>query len=592
MEAVMRSFFYPESLAVIGVSINRLNLGKIILMNNSRRGYRGGLYGVGSEEGEVEGIGVYKSVSEIPEIPDTAIIITPAETIPAILRECGLKGVRNVVIESGGFSEFSNGAGALENEILEIAESFGIKIIGPNCIGTINFEINMMMPFVFFSKDFTVGSVSVISQSGGVGNTFLHALPDNHVFLNKFVAVGNKLQLDEVDFLSYYLSDPGTSAIVAYLEGFSRGRSFFDQAMSAEKPVIVLKSNRSAASASIAQSHTTALSSGDDIVDAAFRQAAVIRVEDEEELVSAAKIVQLPPMRGRRVAVLSRSGGHAVISADACDKFGFEMPPFPVSFIEKIKSMYKSRVISHQNPLDLGEIFDYTIFINILREALALDEVDGVLFNHLYQSEYESGMSRTFLDSVGEMVKEFGKPVSIAMISDIDEVVDITKNHPYPTYTSPLKAAHALHVAAAYWEQRMARNARGAVSQSEIDSMTINRIRSISADEGRIPLTDEALRICSSAGLSTVRGFRLSATEEVAAMDLNFPLALKLLSRDATHKSDIGGVKLNIRSLSELVKGITDMRESVRNGSRQLSEDGYFVHEMAPAGVEFFVGAR
>jgi acetyltransferase len=223
MEAAMRSFFYPESLAVIGVSVSRLNLGKIILINNARRGFGGRLYGVGSDEGDVEGVRVFKSVSELPEIPDTAIIITPAETIPVLLRECGIKGIRHVVIESGGFSEFSKGAGALEKEVLEIAADFGIKIIGPNCIGTINFEINMMMPFVFFSKDFTVGNVSVISQSGGVGNTFLHALPDNHIYLNKFVAVGNKLQLDEVDFLTYYLSDPGTSAIVAYLDGFTRG---------------------------------------------------------------------------------------------------------------------------------------------------------------------------------------------------------------------------------------------------------------------------------------------------------------------------------------------------------------------------------
>jgi acyl-CoA synthetase (NDP forming) len=588
----MRSFFYPESLVVIGVSVSRLNLGKIILMNNARRGYGGRLYGVGSEEGEVEGVRVYKNVSFLPETPDAAIIITPAETIPAILRECGLKGIRHVVIESGGFSEFSKGAGALESEIVDIAREFEIKIIGPNCIGTINFEINMMMPFVFFSKDFTVGSVSVISQSGGVGNTFLHALPENHVFLNKFVAVGNKLQLDEADFLSYYLSDPGTSAIVAYLEGFSRGREFFDSAMAAGKPVIVQKSNRSAASASIAQSHTTALSSGDDIVEAAFRQSAVIRVEDEEELVSAAKIMQLPLMRGRRVAVLSRSGGHAVISADACDKFGFEMVPFPESFIQKVKSMYKSRVISHQNPLDLGEIFDYTIFINILREAIALPEIDGVLFNHLYQSEYESGMSRTFLDSVGVMVGEFGKPVSIAMISDIDEVVDITKNHPYPTYTSPLKAAHALNVSATYWERKSSRDRRGDDFACEIDSAVVERVRRISAGEGRIPLTDEALRVCAASGLSPVRGVRLSATEEPDGIDLRFPLALKLLSRDASHKSDIGGVRLNIGSHEDLKKAITDMRLSVQNAPGSISVDGFFIHEMAPQGVEFFVGAR
>lgn len=592
MEAAMRSFFYPESLAVIGVSVSRLNLGKIILINNARRGFGGRLYGVGSDEGDVEGVRVFKSVSELPEIPDAAIIITPAETIPVLLRECGIKGIRHVVIESGGFSEFSKGAGALEKEVLEIAADFGIKIIGPNCIGTINFEINMMMPFVFFSKDFTVGNVSVISQSGGVGNTFLHALPDNHIYLNKFVAVGNKLQLDEVDFLTYYLSDPGTSAIVAYLEGFSRGRDFFECAMTAEKPIIVQKSNRSAASARIAQSHTTALSSGDDIVDAAFKQAAVIRVEDEEELVSAAKIMQLPPMRGRRVAVLSRSGGHAVISADACDKFGFEMIQFPQAFIDKVKSMYKSRVISHQNPLDLGEIFDYTIFINILREAIALPEVDGVLFNHLYQAEYEAGMSRTFLDSVGMMVNEFNKPVSIAMISDIDEVVDITKNHPYPTYTSPLKAAHALHVSATYWERKYFRDHRGNVRSYAVESSIVNRVLEQSSRESRIPLTDEALSMCSAAGLLPVKGTRISSSGDFDLSDLSFPLALKLLSRDASHKSDVGGVKLNIKSRAELETAILQMRSSIENAPRPITVDGFFVHEMAPSGTEFFVGAR
>ncbi len=264
----------------------------------------------------------------------------------------------------------------------------------------------MMMPFVFFSKDFTVGSVSVISQSGGVGNTFLHALPGNHVFLNKFVAVGNKLQLDEADFLSYYLSDPGTSAIVAYLEGFSRGREFFDFAMAADKPVIVQKIQPQRGERQHrAVPHHRALVGGRH-VEAAFRQSAVIRVEDEEELVSAAKIMQLPSCAAGGLPCFPVQAGMPSSRPMRVTNSRFEMVPFPESFIQKVKSMYKSRVISHQNPLDLGEIFDYTIFINILREAIALPEIDGVLFNHLYQSEYESGMSRTFLDSVGVMVRD------------------------------------------------------------------------------------------------------------------------------------------------------------------------------------------
>ena len=218
----------------------------------------------------------------------------------------------------------------------------------------------MMNAFGFFQREEGNSSVSVISQSGGIGNTFIRILNDNHIFWQKFASVGNKLDLDEADFLEYFLQDDKTGSIMCYLEGFNRGRYFFDLARKSEKPIIVLKSNRSEASSKIARSHTTALSTGDDIVDAAFRQTAIIRVEGEEDLRTAAKAFKLPIVRGNSVAVLSRSGGHAVITADACVKYGLNMIDFPAPYIESIKGIYKTRVINHQNPLDLGEIFDYT----------------------------------------------------------------------------------------------------------------------------------------------------------------------------------------------------------------------------------------
>ncbi len=295
------------------------------------------------------------------------------------------------------FSEYSHGNYSLEEEVLKIAEKYGMKVIGPNCVGTVNFDIKMMMPFAFFKDIPTGGRVGLIVQSGGVGGTYLRAITGYGIKPGKFVATGNKLQLDEVDFLEYLLHDDKTDIVAIYLEGFKRGRAFFDLARQSEKPIIVQKSNRSALSAKIAQSHTTALSGSDEVVDGAFRQAAVVRIEDEIDFINAIKIIRLPLMKGRRVAVLSRSGGHAVLSADACAKYGFEIVPFPPSFIEKLKTIYNTRVIAHQNPLDLGEIFDYTIFTNILEEALKLSTYDGVLFNHLYSSNFEAEMSRTFL---------------------------------------------------------------------------------------------------------------------------------------------------------------------------------------------------
>lgn len=588
----MEKFFYPDSMVVFGVSLNKITLGKIIFMNNQNIGYAGKLYGIGKEEGELNGLKVYKDVMGLPEIPDVAIIVTPAKTVPGIMEDCGKKGIKHIVIESGGFSEFSDDKNSLERELLDIASKYGMKVVGPNCIGTVNCEINLMMPFGFLKYKMVNGTASIISQSGGVGDTYMRMVRENHIFFNKFASVGNKLQIDENDFFEYYIGDAKTTLILMYLEGFTRGRRFFDLAMESDKPVIVMKSNRSASSAKIAKSHTTALSTDDDIVDAAFAQSAVIRVEGEDELAIAAKALQLPAMKGNRVAVLSRSGGHAVITADACEKYGFDMIEFPQSFIDSIKKMYETRVIAHQNPLDLGEIFDYTIFPKILEEALKLDEVDGVIFNHLYQSGYESEMSRTFLSSVGDLIKKYGKPVALTLISDGEELLDIAKNHPCPTFTAPLQAASALNILLTYHKQMNAKKSRGQNAKFPSDRNIIDAIKNKCDIEKRIPLTDEALAICAAAGITPVTGFTITKREDLKGKDIKYPAAVKLLSKEASHKSDIGGVKINILSIDELKRAINDIESSVMKIANPPSIDGFLIQEMAESGEEFFVGGR
>ena len=400
----MEKFFYPRSMVVIGASVTRMNLGHIIVLNNRRNGYEGNIYGVGREEGDISGAPVYDSVDKIPEVPDVAIIISPAQTVPDFMEACGKKGIKRIVIESGGFSEYSEGQNILEEKLLEIADRYNIRFIGPNCIGTVNFDIKMMMPFGFFPLTPAGGRVAMIVQSGGIGGSYLKEFGDNAIIPGKFASIGNKLQIDEVDVLDYMIKDEKTDIITMYMEGFKRGRAFFDLALLSDKPIIVQKSNRSDLAAKIAQSHTTALSADDAVVDGGFRQAAVIRAEDDIDFINAVKIIRLPLMKSRRVAVLSRSGGHAVLTVDACAKFGFSLVDFPPAFIETVKTIYHTRVIAHQNPLDLGEIFDYTIFTKILEEALKLPDVDGVLFNHLYISTYEAEMSREFLGNVGRLV--------------------------------------------------------------------------------------------------------------------------------------------------------------------------------------------
>jgi acetyltransferase len=589
----MDKFFYPRSMVVFGVSTAKMNLGQIVLLNNSQKGYAGNLYGVGSQEGEINGVRVYKNIENLPETPDVAIFLTPAKSVPSLMDACGRKGIRHIVIESGGFSEFSSGDHSLEEEVLKIAKKYGMKVIGPNCVGTINFDIKMMMPFGLFKNiPPPGGKVALMVQSGGVGGTFLRSFAGYSVIPGKFVSIGNKLQLDEADFLDYFLKDDKTEIITAYLEGFKRGREFYNLARQSEKPIIVQKSNRSEASANIAQSHTTALSGSDEVVDASFRQASVIRVEDELDLINVVKIIRLPLMKGRRVAVLSRSGGHAVLSADACAKYGFEMVPFPPAFIKKLKTIYHTRVIAHQNPLDLGEVFDYTIFTDILEEVLKLETFDGVLFNHLYIAEYEAEMSRIFLAGVEKLVAKYQKPVSLAMISEREEILDVSKNYAFPVFTSPLEAATTLHVSLNYYERKEARNNRGAEPVYNIDLSMIQNIREHCRAEGRIPLTDDALAICVAIGLQPVKGKIIREEESIDGIRCRYPVALKLLSRDASHKSDIGGVRINIRTKKELRAAMSEMRKAMEKLDQRPAIDGFLIQEMAPEGIECFVGGR
>jgi acetyltransferase len=588
----MEKFFYPRSIVVIGASVTKMNLGHIIVLNNRENGYEGNIYGVGREEGDIAGAHVYDSVDKIPEVPDVAIIISPAQTVADFMEACGKKGIKRIVIESGGFSEYSEGQNILEKKILEIADHYNIRFIGPNCIGTVNFDIKMMMPFGFFPETPSGGRVAMIVQSGGIGSAYLKEFGDNAIIPGKFAAIGNKLQIDEVDVLDYLIKDEKTDVITMYMEGFKRGRAFFNLALRSDKPIIVQKSNRSNLTAKIAQSHTTALSADDTVVDGCFRQAAVIRAEDNIDFLNAVKIIRLPLMKSRRVAVLSRSGGHAVLTADACAKFGFSLVDFPPAFIETVKTIYHTRVIAHQNPLDLGEIFDYTIFTKILEEALKLPDVDGVLFNHLYVATYEAEMSRDFLSNVGRLVKQYQKPVAVTVNTDAPELLNISKNQGYPIFTSPLIAAKALDVSATYYEEKTARDARGKNVPSSINMAAIEKIREHCGAEKRIPLTDEALQITGDAGIGCVAGVTVKSAKEASKCKLNFPVAVKLLSRDASHKSDVGGVRLKIQNHKKLVEAISDMKKVFKKIKPQPTIDGFLIQEMAADGVECFVGGR
>ncbi|MBI5251741.1 MAG: CoA-binding protein, partial [Desulfomonile tiedjei] len=355
----MKDLFCPSSVVVMGVSTKPFNLGKEIARNLFEFQYTGVIHLVGTHEGVFFGQRIRTSLDAIDEPIDLAIILTPARAIPAILEQCGRKGIRRAVIESGGFGEFDDEGRELGIEIRSIARKHGIRFIGPNCIGIMNASNGLATPFAALRNVFRKGGVGIIAQSGGVALGFLNMFDGEQLGYSKFAAIGNKLDTDENDVLEYYVEDPETSVICMYLESINEGRRLTEIASRSSKPIVIHKANIGSLSRNIAQSHTEALANDDQVVDAALNQAGIVRFRDMQGFLDFVKILQLPEMKGRNLAIVSRSGGHAVIATDAAYIHGFQLPPFRQDFLTEIKKHLRANVIRLDNPLDLGDLFDF-----------------------------------------------------------------------------------------------------------------------------------------------------------------------------------------------------------------------------------------
>ncbi|MGW8225017.1 MAG: acetate--CoA ligase family protein, partial [Anaerolineales bacterium] len=449
----MREIFYPASIAVIGVSAKPTNLGRNIVANLVEYGFNGIVYAVGPSGGMIETRRIYRAVGDIPDHIDLAVILTPAQTVPTVLDECGQKGIRYVIIETAGFREYTAEGKQLEDELSRIAEKYGIQFVGPNCIGAINMENGMCVPFPRLTKFVKQGDVSMITQSGGVGMSALNLMANEGLGLNKFVSVGNMLNIDAEDMLEYLITDEGTRLIFMYLESIRDGRRLMEIAKKSPKPVVIFKANIGELGRNIAQSHTASLASDDKIVEAAFRQAGIIRVNSATTVGNNLKILGLPPMRGKNLAIISRSGGHAVIAADATELAGFNLAHFPEKFLREIEKHFRASVIRLTNPLDLGDLFDLDVYAQIVEQTLQLEGVDGVVFLHTSLSELENLTSRKLLDRMVELVEKYDKPVAYYISAAAEEVNYLKQNYDFPIFTQVVETIRALEMSQKYYVQ-------------------------------------------------------------------------------------------------------------------------------------------
>lgn len=583
----MQTFFYPESIVIVGVSSSSFNLANIVMMNNLKLGFSGDIFGVGTAPDPTLEKIVYKHIEELPKVVDLAVLLTPARTIPSLMRSCGQKGIRRVVIESAGFTEFSEDGTLLAQEIKAIAREFDMRFVGPNCIGTINTRTNLFLPFGPIESLGVSGTISLIAQSGGVGSHYFMRMKEEGIGLSKSVSVGNKMDLDELDFLEYYEGDPETRAVGLYLESISRGRELFELACHSTKPWVFHKSNRSAGATSIARSHTAALSADDSIVDVALQQSGMIRVNTGNDLLNVLKVFELPLMKGNRVAILSRSGGHAVITVDACLNHGFEINPFPDDFFEALQEIYTSRVITQQNPLDLGEIFDYPLFARIVELALSLENIDGIIFNHLYIPGIETPGSRIFLAEVKALQQKYEKPVVVTMATEMKEFIDTAREVGFPIYLEPADAvnalAHSRNFARVKMKKDITREHSGSRSRRKVDWQGASFLN---VDKGLSYLNSLDLPVAPFSVFSSRKELRQKAGA------LGYPLALKILSEKALHKTDVGGVIHSIQTEEQLIEAYENMKTAFLPLAQGESPAQFLLQKMIHGGQEFFIGAR
>lgn len=578
-------FFYPRNIAVVGVSPDEKNMGKNIVLNCLTFGFGGEILPVGLSGGVAFGQRIYRSLDEIDREIDLAVILTPARTIPGILEQCGRKGIRHAIIESGGFSELGEEGEPLAKACVDTAGRYGIRFIGPNGIGVTNLENGLVLPFMPLRTDLSLGPVSIIAQSGGVGLSYLGFLADERIGINKFISIGNKLDVNENELLSYLVQDPQTKIILAYLEGFANGRKFVEIASSSKKPILVYKSNRFETSARIAHSHTAALSTNDKLVDVALEQAGCIRINSLDDAIDCIKSQAFPPLRGNRLAVVSRSGGHAIIATDACGYYGFQLAPLQEDFLRKFESRFRAHVIRLQNPLDLGDLFDLDFYEHIVDEMLKREDVDGVLLVHGYRRGFEQEASRTLLKKVEQLVEKYGKPVATVIMAEAMEKDYLKKNLKIPIFSAPENAMRAFHLSY-QWNSRKERPPASR-DVRPVDKTGAERLLKDGEKRGHLLLGD-ALELLKCYGFP-MPAYAIARSEAEA---LRFwspaqgPVALKIHSPHISHKSDRGAVRLNLSSAEDIRKAFMELQSIGGPGAEVL------VQNMTETGREVILGGK
>ncbi len=445
----LEKFFNPRSVAIVGASPREGKVGRVLLENFIKR-FRGRVYPINPKYSEILGLKCYPSIRDVPEPIDLVVIAVPAPIVPSILRECGEKGVKSVIIISGGFRETGTEEGMrLEKDVEEISRKYGIRVIGPNCIGIYD---NWSGVDTFFLPDEKMmrppkGYISFISQSGAFASALLDYMAYHGIGVSRAISYGNKVDVDDVDLIDYLGRDDKTKIIIMYVEAFKtgRGRLFLEKAREVlkEKPIVVYKAGKTTRGGMAAASHTAALAGSYEVYRAAFRQIGVIEAMSFDEIFDLAKVLLTQPlMNGNRVFVVTDAGGIGVMLTDALTSEGFEMPITPGDLKRELREILPPHCIV-ENPIDLTGDADDERFRVVLEKILPKPYVDAVVIGALPQIP---GMTPRIIDYFVEVKNKYKKPMIVIDIGSetAEKFKADLEDKGIPVYESPERAARAL----------------------------------------------------------------------------------------------------------------------------------------------------
>ena len=589
-------FLSPKSIAVIGASDKEGSVGRAIT-SNIMKGYKGTVFPISPSRDTVFDQKAYKSVLDVPEEIDLAVIITKNTIVPTVLEECGQKKIQGAVVITAGFKEVDEEGKKLEQQLKDISKKYNLRIIGPNCLGVMNLDPQTMMNSTFLKITPKSGEIALVSQSGAICAALVEDASAQGIGFSAVVSMGNKADMTEIDILKMLAEHEQTKVIVMYLEDMGNGQEFLKvckqitKKNTVKKPVLVLKSGRSPEGAKAAMSHTGALMGSDEIYDALLKQSGAIRVDTMEELFDYATAFskQPLPIEGDLV-IVSNAGGPAIISTDSCSKLGIKMAK-----IEEIRSKIDAVIPpwgSSRNPVDIVGDADFNRFENVLNEVLQHKNVGSVI------SMCTPSATLNY-DKLAEVIVKMSKKYKKTMLASLmglDEGItnrEILAAGDVPYYTYAEGSIRALNAMLSFVDWVKAPD--GTVTEFEVDKDKVSSVLDKVKSEGRTNLLeDEGREILDAYGFPLPNS-AVAATEDEAvdaANKIGYPIVMKIASPQIVHKSDAGGVKVNLTNDDEVRNGFKTIMENAKKYDSNAVIKGVLIVEMVKGGKEMIIGSK